>query len=289
VSDTFSVVLVHGRAAAFEIPAIQSRQWAEALRFSLARVGSRFADRVSVSYASFGDLWRPDVSGEPPAFVTPGRVRVTLAGDPPLVQEERLGPQPGAFGAAAAIADAVLPDFALGAVLRPILPDVFEYLEDASLRRRADSRVVRECNRTSAVVLVGFSMGSIVGYHVLQSARPDFPVRAFITVGSPLGLGPVNRPLRRLTAGERTPFPPHLRMWMNIWNEDDVATGIRDRALADLFPDPEGRRTIQSAQNAGKSAAATNPFAAHDALDYLSSLAMGAALHAALLDAEANP
>jgi hypothetical protein len=288
VSDTFSVVLVHGRAAAFEIPSSQSRQWADALRFALLRVESRFANRIVPSYASYGDLWREDRRAAPPVFITPGGTRVTVSGDPPAVHEAPVGPQPAGVGALTALADAILPDAALGGVLRLALPDVFEYLEDRAIREEADARLIDACRASDAAVLVGFSMGSIVGYHVLQSAPPDFPVRAFITIGSPLGLGPVNRPLRKLTPGDRTPFPPHLRMWLNIWNADDVATGVHGRALADLFPDPDGGRTIQEAENAGRHAAATNVFGAHDALDYLSSLAMGTALHAALLDAEAG-
>jgi pimeloyl-ACP methyl ester carboxylesterase len=285
----YSVVLAHGRAAEFEIPAIQSQQWAEALRFALTRVESRFAPDVDLHYASFGDLWRPDVREEFPVYRTSHRVRVTVDGDPPRIAETRGGPQPGALGDISRGADTLLPDWALGRMLRPAIRDVFQYLEDAEFRTEANARLISTCMQYSAVVLVGFSMGSIVGYEMLRTAAEAFPVREFITVGSPIGLGPVNRPLRDLSGAAKTPFPPGVRLWLNIWNEDDVATGIHGQALADMFVDPSGEREIQSAQNFGRAASASNVFGAHDALDYLSSLAMGVALHTALLDVEATP
>jgi hypothetical protein len=285
----YAVVLAHGRAAAFEIPALQSQQWAEALRFALTRVGSRFAADVDPYYASFGDVWRPDVQGPLPEYATSTGVRVGLAGDPPRIVERAPGPQPGGFGAISRAADALLPDWALEVVLRPALPDVFQYLEDDDFRAKADARLVTTCLEHDAAVLVGFSMGSIVGYEVLRKADAAFPVRAFITAGSPIGLGPINRPLRRLAGAERTPYPPGIRLWLNVWNDDDVATGVHGQALSDLFPDGGGGgREIQNAENAGRGATPMNPFGAHDALDYLSSLAMGTALHAALLDVESG-
>jgi hypothetical protein len=67
---------------------------------------------------------------------------------------------------------------------------------------------------------------------------------------------------------------------LNIWNEDDVATGIRGDQLAKLFPGG----TIQNAQTWGRSPSAGNIAGAHNAIDYLSSIAMGLALHVALSD-----
>jgi hypothetical protein len=280
-----SIVLAHGRAAEFEVPALQQAQWAAALQFALSRVGSSFAGSVDVEYAFFGDLWRPDVGAARPVFRTSDQRVVRLDGDPPRISVAGPGPRPAGFGIVSAVADAVLPDLALARLLRPAIPDVFQYLEDSDFRTAADGRLVTACRTSGARVLVGFSMGSIVGYEVLRKADADFPVRSFITIGSPIGLGPVNRPLRELAGAEQTPFPPHVELWLNIWNDDDVATGVHGDDLAGMFPDPERRRVIQNARNYGRSAAPTNPFAAHDALDYLSSLAMGAALHTALLDA----
>jgi hypothetical protein len=285
----YRVVLAHGRAAEFEIPALEQTQWGEAVKFALSRVGSSFAGVVDVDYASFGDLWRPDLQNSSPVFRTSNRTRVALEGDPPQIMTTVPGPQPGAFGVTSTIADALLPDLVLGRLLRPAIPDVFQYLEDASFRTDANKRLVDRCLKSGAGVLIGFSMGTIVGYDVLRTADDTFPVRSFITAGSPIGLGPVNRPLRTLAAKDKTPFPPHLRLWMNIWNDNDVATGVHGEDLAGMFPDVGGTRTIQSGQNFGRTASRSNLFAAHDAMDYFSSLAMGVALHTALLDIATEP
>lgn len=94
----YAVVLAHGRAAEFEVPALQSQQWAEALRFALTRVGSRFAAYVDPRYSSFGDLWRPDVRAELPVYSTSAGIRVGLEGDAPRIAETRPGPLPAGLG-----------------------------------------------------------------------------------------------------------------------------------------------------------------------------------------------
>lgn len=284
---TYSVVLAHGRGAQFEIPAIQSQQWAAALQFALTRVGSRFASDVHIDYASFGDVSRRDTTQPVPVFYTSRGDRVTFDGDPPAIRETRREPGAAAVGAVSKKVDQLLPDWLLEPFLRPQLPDVFQYLEDSGVRIDTNQRLIDRCRTTNACAIVGFSMGSIVGYEVLRTANYDFPVKALITAGSPIGMGPINRLLRDLAGADKTPFPQHLRLWLNLWSDSDAGTSIHGEDLAEKFPDASDRdRSIQSGQNWGKTATPTNVFGAHDPLDYLSSLAMGTALHAVLLDAE---
>jgi hypothetical protein len=289
MANGYKVILAHGRAAQFDIPAEQSQQWTWALQFSLQRVQSRFASAVTVDYAYFGDIWRPDVRNEAPVFRTTNRTEVSLKDGTHDIKETAPQPVPAGVGLGTRLADALLPDFALGLALRPVLPDVFQYLENPEYQQATNARLVDACKDKVPTILVGFSMGSIVGYEVLREAGQDFPVRSFITVGSPIGLGPVNRPLRKLANADKTPFPPYIRLWLNIWNDDDLATGIHGDELARMFPDTredeeQRPRTIQSARNFGLGPALLNPAAAHNAMDYLSSLAMGVALHTAMLD-----
>lgn len=65
------IVLAHGRAAQFDIPDSTSRLWADALRLSLLRVGSKYADQVDVDYAYFGGFWRTDTKHASPRFRDP--------------------------------------------------------------------------------------------------------------------------------------------------------------------------------------------------------------------------
>jgi hypothetical protein len=287
---TYEIVLAHGKGAQFEIPAIQSEQWAAALKFSLARVDSKFAQDVNVEYAYFGDITRTDAARDLPKFLTSKGDLVSFDAESKRINVTTpFEPGAAAVGAGSRIVDKVLPDWILGRMLRPQLPDVFQYLEDSGYRIDTNARLIEKCVDHGASVIVGFSMGSIVGYDVLRIADHTFPVKALITAGSPIGMGPVNRPLRELASAEQTPmFPRHLRLWINLWSDSDAATGIHGDELAAMFPDESDRgRTIQSGQNYGRTATPTNVFGAHDPLDYLSSLAMGIALHTALLDAEA--
>ena len=63
------VVLIHGRAAAMDIPAMMARDWEAALRFGLRRAGSKVpAGDVDVRFAFYGSVWRPDERQPLPAI-----------------------------------------------------------------------------------------------------------------------------------------------------------------------------------------------------------------------------
>jgi len=110
---------------------------------------------------------------------------------------------------------------------------------------------------------------------VLRAAAGALALKAFLTCGSPIGMKPIHQ---RLLKDGPTPFPTGLDLWINVWNEDDVATGVRGEELAALFEGGE----VQGVETVGREPSFTNPFAAHNAPDYLSSLTMGLALHAAI-------
>jgi pimeloyl-ACP methyl ester carboxylesterase len=281
------VVLAHGRAAQFDIPDSTSRLWADALRLSLLRVGSNFAQGIDVGYAYFGGFWRPDVAHDSPRFRDSKGRRYSVKLDPtPSIVVEPAPPGgvgPAIVGDLAGLADQ-LPDFLLKPLLKAAIPDVFEYLDQPTLQTKVDKVVRDACTTADTAVLVGFSMGSIVGYNMLRTAKPALPVKTFITCGSPIALGPIYKEVRRV-AGGATPFPPNLSLWLNLWSDSDAATGIHGDAMTAMFPSAAPGRAIQHTQNWGRTAEATNPFVAHDPVDYLSSLAMGVALHTALVEA----
>jgi hypothetical protein len=279
------IVLVHGRAAQFDIADSTSRLWADAIALALLRVGSEFAGKVDVRYAYFGGFWRPDAAQPSPHFADSAgrRYHVELDPEPKIVVEPAPPGGPGLIGDLGGLADH-LPDVILRPLLRAAIPDVFDYFDQPALRTKVNRLVRQVCSGPPATVLVGFSMGSIVGYDVLRTALADFPVKTFISCGSPLALGPIHDGVKQI-AGGATPFPPRLRLWLNLWSDSDAATGVHGDAMTARFPGTNQTQAIQHAQTFGHTAAPTNPFAAHDPLDYLSSLAMGVALHTALVDA----
>jgi hypothetical protein len=275
MSEPIRVVLAHGRAAELEIAATMSRLWGDAVLQGLQRVGSPYAGQVQIEYAFFGGLWRDDARPPMPVVTAPDGMSYTVQ----LSPEPAVIPATVAFGLPvgpiAKLFTTIAPDAALEGVLSRAIPDVFEYLEQPAWRDAANAIVAKACSTSGARVLIGFSMGTIVGYDVLRSAAGALPVKAFLTCGSPIGMKPIHE---RLLKTGPTPFPPGIGQWTNVWNEDDVATAVRGKELAALF----GNGPIEDVETVGREPSLTNPFAAHNAPDYLSSLAMGLALPVAI-------
>jgi len=139
------IVLVHGRAAQFDIPESTSRLWADALRLSLMRVGSKFAGDVDVDYVYFGGFWRPDAAHESPRLRDSKGRRYSVALEPSphvVVEAAPPGGGPALVGDLAGLADK-LPDFILKPLLQAAIPDVFEYLEKPDLQKKVD-KAIRE-------------------------------------------------------------------------------------------------------------------------------------------------
>jgi len=266
------VVLIHGRAAAMDIPAIMARDWEAALRFGLQRAGSKVpAGNVDVRFAFYGSVWRPDErQPRPPIDFGPAALQLGLPGlgDLSLWIDQHLG-----------VGDALL-DL--------LLRDLDEYYAEPELRKLTNDRLVSACREGlppgERVVVVAFSMGTLVAYDALR-ADPTLPIGALITCGSPLAMPSIYRKVEATAPRgmrPRTPFPRQLRLWVNAWTKDDPATaGHHDMAARFPAPDPNAQH-VQDLETWGRSAAPTAPAGAHNALDYLSSRVVGTAVDAAL-------
>ena len=97
--------------------------------------------------------------------------------------------------------------------------DVSLYLHDPEVQGYIDNGVAkafRDCGEDDTVV-VGHSMGSIVAYHVLsQAGIVNCPVKALITVGSPLGMRVIRESLDPIE------HPPNVGSWFNAYDPRDV-------------------------------------------------------------------
>lgn len=96
--------------------------------------------------------------------------------------------------------------------------DVFLYLTLEKVRKAVNDKVV-SCFDNEPCVVVGHSLGTIVSYMVLKN-NPQWNVRKFITVGSPLGSASIFKYLE-----------PPLGMpacvkngWFNAFDERDVVS-----------------------------------------------------------------
>jgi pimeloyl-ACP methyl ester carboxylesterase len=261
------VVILHGRAAAMDIPATFEADWVAAARYGLQRVDYEHATCVPIEMAFYGKVWRPDQHTVTPTFDAGLGERAFLGlGLPDFGRRiEELGEWADArFGIS-------------GRVLAWMLDDTKEYFERADLRAETNAIVDAACKGPGEVVLVGFSMGSLVAHNVLAWKDATYPVRSLVTCGSPIGDPEFHRRVAAIAPNGEATFPAPLRMWANIWNDDDPATRVHD--LTRLFPGPH---PIQAEPTRGRGPSPLNPAAAHNGMDYLSSKALAAAVRTAL-------
>lgn len=272
------VVLVHGRAAAMDIPGVMLREWTDALRFGLTRIPLTVdASKVDVRLAFYGDIWRPDFAQPLPTIVPePPVPEIGLPGfsDISLFFDEHLG---------------------VGDVLaETILRDVDDYLSEPALRAKTNDRLIKAVTTDLApdarVVVVGFSMGSFVAYDTLR-AHPDLPVAGLITIGSPLAMpsfyrrvaaGQPGAAVAPAAGGNPTPIPSQLELWVNVWTRDDPGTAGHVQMPDRYLPVAPSTIRVQDVETWGRGASPTNPASAHNASDYLSSRVFATALHSGL-------
>jgi hypothetical protein len=118
--------------------------------------------------------------------------------------------------------------------------DVFLYTTRAGVRDEID-RIVSATLTEEPTVVVGHSLGSVVGYSVLRSDRRSLRVPLYITVGCPLGIRAIRdqfRPLR---------FPLPVKAWYNAFDERDVvALFPLDRTNFPVTPEIENYSSVKN-------------------------------------------
>lgn len=287
------VVGVHGIGKQLLGEETLLREWRPALNDGLRRAeGGVALQEADMAMAFYGDLFRPAgqmlAVGDPPYTsddVAQGLEqellfawwRAAAETDPNIVPPgaDTLASTPRSVQAALRALSGSR--FFAGLALRSMVFDlkqVHRYLIDPGLRREARTRVIEALDEDTRVV-VAHSLGSVVTYEAL-CAWPDHPVRALVTIGSPLGipnlifhrLQPEPEPAR--CGGQEQgvwPGGPDL-VWTNIADRGDVVALVKDLR-------PAFGQAVQSAL-------VHNGSHAHDATAYLTSELCGQALVAAL-------
>jgi hypothetical protein len=201
------VVLVHGRGHLDGDSAALRREWKRDLDSALASVGMPRLAAEDVRLAWYGGALEPSF-----------RAPCTSATD-----SDSLGLESLVHGFISALADAIPKNEA--PETRALLGDVL-YVMDPSTRCAAERRVGAVIENALAerrpVVVVAYSLGSMVTYGYLHSRKPD-PARQdalrLITLGSPLG----NRELRGILGGEDSlRVPPAVVSWDNVYDPNDL-------------------------------------------------------------------
>lgn len=93
--------------------------------------------------------------------------------------------------------------------------DVYLYTTVPAVREAVDAIVKKQLNEKRTVV-VGHSLGSVVGFNVLRSDSRALSVPLFVTLGSPLGIRAIRDQLLPLS------FPANVRAWYNAYDTRDV-------------------------------------------------------------------
>ena len=102
-------------------------------------------------------------------------------------------------------------DFTIERFLR----DVYVYVTQREVTRRVNS-IVEASLTSEPTIVIGHSLGSVVAYNVLRANRSKLDIRAFITVGSPLGLRAISSKLGIVEN------PAGAGKWYNAYDERDV-------------------------------------------------------------------
>lgn len=119
--------------------------------------------------------------------------------------------------------------------------DVFMYLTAGDVKKQINQLIEKYFNDEPCVV-VGHSLGSIVSYLVLKN-NPQFKVKKYITVGSPLGSVSVNKYLE---------LPLEMPQcvqdgWFNAYDERDVvALNPLDNRYFDINPSIENKNDVNN-------------------------------------------
>jgi pimeloyl-ACP methyl ester carboxylesterase len=235
------LVLIHGRSQQRKDPAALKKEWKDALTYGLARADQSIPEDTEMALPFYGDQLAGFVDEIERSL--PGDLvsRGPQEGDQALANTEReiladviaaagvrdsdvrreIGelqprdPQNWGWVLASLRALSRVPGLD-AAVIEAFTKDVAVYLTYPRVQAEIDDIVATEVGDDDFVI-VGHSLGTVVGYNVLRSAAMTPKCSAFITVGSPLGISGVSKRLK-------TPLtsPVEAGRWLNAFDPTDV-------------------------------------------------------------------
>lgn len=147
------------------------------------------------------------------------------------------------------------------------LKQVRWYFQQPEIRTAARQRVSDAIDEDTRLV-IGHSLGSVVAYETL-AAHPEWPVEAFVSLGSPLGIrGLIFDRLEPAPHEGTGAWPGSVRSWVNIADQGDVV--VLEKKLGTRF----GDRVVDVLVHNGARA--------HDVRPYLTARETGDAVRAGL-------
>ncbi len=198
------IVLVHGAFNELWGPNELKSRWLPAVRDGLWHHGVELSDD-DVDVCFYGDLFRRH----------------------PGTEEEELL-EKARPGVAEALADldggdalAVLGQAASEAMFQRTVDMVAVMTAEPDLRDRLRERVEQVIHEDTRV-LVAHSFGTVVSYSAL-AAHPEWPVRTFVTLGSPLAAPMLFDSLDPPPVGGKAAWPGSIERWVNVRARNDKA------------------------------------------------------------------
>lgn len=259
------LVFIHGRSQQGKDPALLQEQWLNSLAKGLAKSNIELPESTDVVFPFYGDrldellkeLDAPLVSdvtlrgatqdsaeadfrGEllyeiaQGAGVTDAEIQSHFKG----TQQEK-GPLNWEWvqSILSALDKTPLGEVAIDAFTR----DVYVYLTNKSVRKAIDG-IVSASLSDGPCVVVGHSLGSVVGYNILRNASTTIGVQKYVTVGSPLGLKAIKRKLDSPIA-----MPKCVHGWFNAMDERDVvALHPLDSTNFNVIPAIENKTNVDN-------------------------------------------
>jgi pimeloyl-ACP methyl ester carboxylesterase len=244
------IVLVHGAFNELWGPHELKSRWLPALRDGLWHHGVEITDD-DVAVCFYGDLFR-----RAPGTDADAQFEQTRAGIADSLSKMAGADAIAALGQAAS--DAAFDRTVDLVTTMATTPDLRD-----RVRGRAEPLVTDETR-----VIVAHSLGTIISYMALNK-HPQWPVRTFVTMGSPLASPMIFDNLDPAPVDGKGQWPGSIERWVNV-------RAVGDKAAAVSLQEKFGDRVEECVVD--------NGHRAHDPEPYLNSSATGAAVAEALAD-----
>ena len=277
------IVAVHGIGMTFEGENTLKKSWLPALKDGLVRAGRALNRDKDLTCAFYGDLFRPKGKS---AFLPP--LDATDITDPleremldawwreaARIESQVPGPQDATKLWAPQTVQRALnalshSKFFAGLAERVLIFDLKQvvlYLNNSHIREEAQAQVSKVVGPDTRV-LIGHSLGSVIAYEAF-CAHPEWPLKTFITLGSPLGIrNIIFEKLRPAPQKSKGVWPGQAERWVNIADRGDIVA--LEKQLATCFGSRVQDRLIN------------NGARAHDVTRYLTAEETGDAIASGL-------
>ncbi len=260
------LILIHGREQQGNDPSKLRKTWIETFKKGLEKSDIILPDNIEIVFPFYGDLLdslvRPEEIGKTiEGIIARGALpeaqlsffydvimdiavnadvsdqEIVASLEDSIVQKGPLN-----WGWVQAVIRAIDLKTPFGdATLRRFTYDVFIYLTFPGVRKRIND-FVHSTIDSSPCVVIGHSLGSVVGYDVLGNHSTDNVIK-YITIGSPLGLKSIKSKLNKPLA-----MPECLSSgWYNAYDERDVvALNPLDGNYFPITPEIENNNLVKN-------------------------------------------